>query len=91
MVMKCCLWILYGLPLVQKDSILVTTSNGVGLVIEVIYLVVFFIYSDKNLQLERMEATGACLIVEIGVAQCSMLVTTQESPTKFQRPRFRVK
>ncbi|KAH0881368.1 hypothetical protein HID58_068762 [Brassica napus] len=65
--MKCCLWILYGLPLVQKDSILVTTSNGVGLVIEVIYLVVFFIYSDKNLQLERMEATGACLIVEIGV------------------------
>ncbi|CAF1936562.1 BnaC05g44710D [Brassica napus] len=51
--MKCCLWILYGLPLVQKDSILVTTSNGVGLVIEVIYLVVFFIYSDKNLQLER--------------------------------------
>ncbi|KAF2555875.1 hypothetical protein F2Q68_00018139 [Brassica cretica] len=54
MVMKCSLWILYCLTLVQKDSILVTTSNGVGLVIEVIYLVVFFIYCDKNLQLERV-------------------------------------
>ncbi|KAH0927721.1 hypothetical protein HID58_019977 [Brassica napus] len=52
MVMKCSLWILYGLPLVQKDSILVTTSNGVGLVIEVIYLVVFFIYCYKDLDLE---------------------------------------
>lgn len=48
MVVKCSLWVLYGLPLVQKDSILVTTSNGVGLVIEVIYLVVFFIYCDKE-------------------------------------------
>ncbi|CAN6894814.1 unnamed protein product [Brassica oleracea] len=49
-VMKCSLWVLYGLPLVQKDSILVTTSNGVGLVIEAIYLVVFFIYCDKDLR-----------------------------------------
>nr|VDC73109.1 unnamed protein product [Brassica rapa] len=63
--MKCSLWVLYGLPLVQKDSILVTTSNGVGLVIEAIYLAVFLFYCDKDLQLER--ATGACLIVEIGV------------------------
>ncbi|KAL0817591.1 hypothetical protein Bca101_074035 [Brassica carinata] len=63
-VMKCSLWVLYGLPLVQKDSILVTTSNGVGLVIEAIYLVVFFIYCDKDL---RMEETGACLTIEIGL------------------------
>ncbi|KAG2272767.1 hypothetical protein Bca52824_067322 [Brassica carinata] len=62
--MKCSLWVLYGLPLVQKDSILVTTSNGVGLVIEAIYLVVFFIYCDKDL---RMEETGACLTIEIGL------------------------
>ncbi|CAG7878182.1 unnamed protein product [Brassica rapa] len=52
-VMKCSLWVLYGLPLVQKDSILVTTSNGVGLVIEAIYLAVFLFYCDKDLQLER--------------------------------------
>ncbi|WZY96170.1 hypothetical protein YC2023_068499 [Brassica napus] len=48
MVMKCSLWVLYGLPLVQKDGILVTTSNGVGLLIEAIYLVVYFIYCDKE-------------------------------------------
>ncbi|CAF2102763.1 unnamed protein product [Brassica rapa subsp. narinosa] len=46
--MKCSLWVLYGLPLVQKDGILVTTSNGVGLLIEAIYLVVYFIYCDKE-------------------------------------------
>ncbi|KAH0881370.1 hypothetical protein HID58_068764, partial [Brassica napus] len=63
-VMKYSLWVLYGLPLVQKDSILVTTSNGVGLVIEAIYLVVFFIYCDKDL---RMEETGACLTIDIGL------------------------
>ncbi|KAF3608548.1 hypothetical protein DY000_02051232 [Brassica cretica] len=62
--MKYSLWVLYGLPLVQKDSILVTTSNGVGLVIEAIYLVVFFIYCDKDL---RMEETGACLTIDIEV------------------------
>ncbi|KAJ4893084.1 Bidirectional sugar transporter SWEET8 [Raphanus sativus] len=65
MVVKCSLWVLYGLPLVQKDSILVTTSNGVGLVIEVIYLVVFFIYCDK--ESERKDITGLCLMVEIGL------------------------
>ncbi|KAL1211855.1 Bidirectional sugar transporter SWEET8 [Cardamine amara subsp. amara] len=44
MVMKCSLWILYGLPVVHKDSILVTTTNGVGFIIEASYLVVFWIY-----------------------------------------------
>ncbi|CAG7878184.1 unnamed protein product [Brassica rapa] len=51
--MKCSLWVLYGLPLVQKDGILVTTSNGVGLLIEAIYLVVYFIYCDKEAEREE--------------------------------------
>ncbi|KAF8081500.1 hypothetical protein N665_0881s0001 [Sinapis alba] len=65
MVVKCSLWVLYGLPLVQNDSILVTTSNGVGLVIEVIYLMVFFIYCEE--ESERKDITGACLGVEFGL------------------------
>ncbi|XP_023635816.1 bidirectional sugar transporter SWEET8 [Capsella rubella] len=43
------LWVLYGLPLFHKDGILVTTSNGIGCLIEIIYLVVFLIYcSDES-------------------------------------------
>ncbi|KAG2272651.1 hypothetical protein Bca52824_067206 [Brassica carinata] len=63
MVAKCGLWVWYGLPLVQKDGILVTTSNGVGLVVEVIYLVVFFIYCDK--ESERMQGTEGFLFIEV--------------------------
>ncbi|EFH58730.1 hypothetical protein ARALYDRAFT_896768 [Arabidopsis lyrata subsp. lyrata] len=48
MLIKCSLWVLYGLPVVHKDSILVTTSNGVGFVIEVIYVVVFCISCDDQ-------------------------------------------
>ncbi|XP_019091480.1 PREDICTED: bidirectional sugar transporter SWEET8-like [Camelina sativa] len=45
MLAKCSLWVLYGIPFVHNDSnsILVSTSNGVGFVIEVIYVVVFWI------------------------------------------------
>ncbi|XP_010461837.1 PREDICTED: bidirectional sugar transporter SWEET8-like [Camelina sativa] len=51
LVTKYSLWVLYGLPLIYKDGILVTTSNGVGLGIEVIYLVVYMFYcSDKSLR-----------------------------------------
>lgn len=48
LVAKCSLWVLYGLPFVQRDSILVTTSNGVGFIIEVIYLIVFVTYCDEE-------------------------------------------
>ncbi|XP_023641249.1 bidirectional sugar transporter SWEET8-like [Capsella rubella] len=50
MLMKCSLWFLYGLPLVQNDNILVTITNGIGFLIQVIYLVLFLIYCGDELQ-----------------------------------------
>ncbi|KAJ8555900.1 hypothetical protein K7X08_013396 [Anisodus acutangulus] len=45
---NCALWVLYGLPWVQPHSILVVTINGTGLGIEIVYLTLFLLYSDRK-------------------------------------------
>uniref|UniRef100_A0A804UH47 Bidirectional sugar transporter SWEET n=1 Tax=Zea mays TaxID=4577 RepID=A0A804UH47_MAIZE len=59
--LNCMLWVFYGIPVVHPNSILVVTINGVGLVIEAIYLTIFFLYSDGP---KRRKAFGI-LAVEI--------------------------
>ncbi|KAM5554826.1 hypothetical protein ABKV19_022979 [Rosa sericea] len=44
-VMNCLFWCYYGLPFVNPNSILVVTINGIGLFIELIYLIIFFYYA----------------------------------------------
>ena len=46
--LNCMLWVFYGLPIVHPNSILVVTVNGIGLVVELVYLIIFFIYSTNN-------------------------------------------
>jgi solute carrier family 50 (sugar transporter) len=46
--LNCMLWVFYGLPVVHPNSILVVTINGIGLVIEGTYLLIFFIYATKR-------------------------------------------
>ncbi|XP_034673851.1 bidirectional sugar transporter SWEET5-like [Vitis riparia] len=46
-VLNCMMWVLYGLPFVRPDSLLVITINGGGLVIELIYVTIFFVYADS--------------------------------------------
>ncbi|CAL5327241.1 hypothetical protein CsSME_00006897 [Camellia sinensis var. sinensis] len=45
-VLNCALWVIYGLPFVHPDSLLVITINGTGLVIELAYVLIFITYSD---------------------------------------------
>ncbi|CDP12369.1 unnamed protein product [Coffea canephora] len=45
-ILNCAMWVFYGLPIVKKDSILVSTINGVGLVIEAIFVTLFIIHSN---------------------------------------------
>ncbi|XP_050906116.1 bidirectional sugar transporter SWEET5 [Lathyrus oleraceus] len=47
-IMNCAFWVLYGMPFVHPDSTLVYTINGVGVVIEIIYLTIFYIYSTNK-------------------------------------------
>jgi solute carrier family 50 protein (sugar transporter) len=47
-VLNCMFWVFYGMPFVHPDSLLVVTINGVGLVLELIYLAVFYTYAAKQ-------------------------------------------
>ncbi|GER29472.1 bidirectional sugar transporter SWEET6b [Striga asiatica] len=46
--MNCIFWIFYGIPIVHPDSTLVVTINGVGLGLEIIYLTIFFYYTNSK-------------------------------------------
>lgn len=41
---NCLVWVLYGLPMVHPDSTLVVTINGTGIVIEIVFLTIFFCF-----------------------------------------------
>ncbi|KAK1268884.1 Bidirectional sugar transporter SWEET6b [Acorus gramineus] len=60
-VLNCMLWVFYGLPIVHPNSILVVTINGIGLVLEAIYLSIYFTYSTNK---QRKKA-GLILLGEI--------------------------
>ncbi|XP_004508856.1 bidirectional sugar transporter SWEET5 [Cicer arietinum] len=45
-VLNCAMWAFYGLPFVTENNTLVITINSFGLVIEIIYTLVFFVFSD---------------------------------------------
>lgn len=45
---NCGMWVLYGLPWFHPRSTLVLTINGTGLIIELVYLMLFLIFSDKK-------------------------------------------
>ena len=46
-VLNCMMWTFYGLPFVQPDSLLVITIHGAGLVMELVYVVIFFIFATS--------------------------------------------
>ncbi|XP_006356389.1 bidirectional sugar transporter SWEET5-like [Solanum tuberosum] len=45
---NCGIWVMYGLPWVTPNSLLVITINGTGLGIEIVYLTLFLLYSDRK-------------------------------------------
>ncbi|KAK1354235.1 Bidirectional sugar transporter SWEET [Heracleum sosnowskyi] len=55
MTLNCLLWLLYSMPFIHPGSILVSTANGIGLVIHLAYLIIFIIYAKDNKQ-------RACLV-----------------------------
>ncbi|KVH91785.1 hypothetical protein Ccrd_006195 [Cynara cardunculus var. scolymus] len=49
---NCGLWVLYGMPFVHPHSLLVVTTNGAGVAIELVYLLIFLMCSDKRKRLK---------------------------------------
>ncbi|KAJ4845379.1 hypothetical protein Tsubulata_037303 [Turnera subulata] len=60
-VLNCMMWCFYGMPFVKEDSILVLTINSIGLVIELIYVTIFFIYSPNK----KRSRIAIALVIEI--------------------------
>ncbi|CAN4127180.1 unnamed protein product [Withania somnifera] len=76
---NCGLWVLYGLPWVQPHSILVITINGTGLGIEIVYLMLFLLYSDRK---QRIKVILMALVEIIFVVALAFCVLTFVHETK---------
>jgi len=61
--LNCLLWVLYGMPFVKANSILVATVNGAGVVFETLYTTVFLVFC-KNKK-ERLKVVGLLAIIGI--------------------------
>ncbi|GAB2209736.1 hypothetical protein Drorol1_Dr00026959 [Drosera rotundifolia] len=69
---NCMFWVLYGLPFVHPNSILVITINGAGIVIEVVYLLLFVIYSPNKKRL-KLIVIAVLEVVFVGVVAVAVL------------------
>ncbi|KAK8969780.1 Bidirectional sugar transporter SWEET6b [Platanthera guangdongensis] len=78
--LNCMLWVFYGLPFVHPNSILVVTINGTGLVLEGIYLTIFFIYSPKKLRVKVIKILSGELAFVAVVA--AVVLTTAHTYEK---------
>ncbi|KAL8132895.1 bidirectional sugar transporter SWEET1-like [Apium graveolens] len=58
--LNCLLSAWYGMPFVSSNNILVAVVNGVGTVIESIYVIIFLVYSSKK---EKMKILGLLSVI----------------------------
>ncbi|WCJ26544.1 Bidirectional sugar transporter SWEET4 [Euphorbia peplus] len=68
---NCMVWILYGLPMVNPNSILVITINGIGTTLELTYVLLFIVFSDNK---KRLKVVLSLLVGLIFVAIVALLV-----------------
>ncbi|KAJ0963105.1 hypothetical protein J5N97_028227 [Dioscorea zingiberensis] len=66
--LNCMMWVVYGLPIVHPKSMLVITINGTGTVIELIYILLFLIFSNGKQRLRVFMMLLAEIIFVVGVA-----------------------
>ncbi|PKA49290.1 Bidirectional sugar transporter SWEET5 [Apostasia shenzhenica] len=72
-VLNCSFWVLYGLPFIHPNTFLVVTINGTGLVLEGIYLTLFFLFSPEELKLKVLKLLTFELVF---IAAVSAMVLT---------------
>ncbi|EEF52022.1 conserved hypothetical protein [Ricinus communis] len=71
-VLNCAMWSFYGLPIVEEDSILVTTINAAGLVIELTYVAIFFVFAPFHKRKKIVIVLVLELIIMAGVIIITM-------------------
>ncbi|XP_047306724.1 bidirectional sugar transporter SWEET4-like [Impatiens glandulifera] len=80
-IVNCALWVVYGLPIVHPHSLLVVTINGAGFCIQLIYLFIFVIYSNKRM---RLRVVSVVLAEMAFVAVLAVLVLNLTHSTKLR-------
>ncbi|CAN1254571.1 Bidirectional sugar transporter SWEET5, partial [Linum perenne] len=78
---NCMSWVVYGLPFVNPDGLLVLTTNAVGTAIAFIYVTIFLIYSDKRKRIKIM----VILVVEISFIALLLLLVVLLVPNVARR------
>jgi solute carrier family 50 protein (sugar transporter) len=63
----------YGLPFVSPNNILVTTINGTGSAIEIIYVVIFLIYAERKSRHRMLGLLGVVTTIFTTVVLVSLL------------------
>lgn len=83
-ILNCLMWIFYGLPFVRPHSILIVTINGVGLVMEVFYILIFVLYGNSK----KRKKIALVLIIELIFFAVIVLVTLLCFKTTDKRSFF---
>ncbi|XP_061989695.1 bidirectional sugar transporter SWEET7b-like [Rosa rugosa] len=83
-VLNCLLWCYYGLPFINPNSILVVTINGIGLLIELIYLGIFFYYASAKGR-KRVATYFVCELVFFGAVVAATMLAIPEHKMKMNR------
>ncbi|CAI0408807.1 unnamed protein product [Linum tenue] len=78
---NCMSWVVYGLPVVKPNSLLVLTTNGVGAFISFIYIAIFVLYSDNKKRVKIL----TILVVEICFIVLLLLLVVFLVPAVSQR------
>ncbi|XP_034888578.2 bidirectional sugar transporter SWEET1 [Populus alba] len=81
--LNCLLSAWYGMPFVSKNNILVSTINGTGAAIEVIYVLTFIIYAPKTEKAKFIGLLTLVLTTFAGVALVSLVVLHGKSREIF--------
>jgi len=71
--MNCLLSAWYGLPFVSPHNLLVSTINGTGAVIEIVYVLLFLIYAEKKTKIKIFALFMAVIVFFSGIALISIL------------------
>ncbi|KAE9451877.1 hypothetical protein C3L33_16221, partial [Rhododendron williamsianum] len=78
---NCGLWAVYGLPAVHPHSLLVTSINGAGMAIELVYLLLFIRYCDRK---KRLQVLLVMVVELVVVGAVAFLVLTLAHTTKLR-------
>ncbi|KAL5702637.1 hypothetical protein ACHQM5_027832 [Ranunculus cassubicifolius] len=70
--LNCAMWVFYGLPFVHPHSTLVWTINGIGLLMEAIYIIIYLCYANNRSRLIVMGKLLAILAI-VSVIDVSVL------------------